>query len=269
DLANLYASLGRAEDAEAAYRQALALWQELADGAPADAAAQAACAVGHDNLGLWLAGRSRWKKAEGHYGKALALWQALAGGDPGADGARRAGRAAAPRHKLGFVYDRTNRRAQAGEAYRQALAVRERLSRDHPADPESLNDLGFSHYNLGHWYRGARQAREAEAAVRQAADAVPKLADAHPSVPDHQSHQALALSGLGLFYQAEGRTQQALEAYRGALAIEERLAGQYPANVGYAVGLGGDYCNMGRRLRQNGAAQAALPWFDKAQAKRE
>jgi hypothetical protein len=35
------------------------------------------------------------------------------------------------------------------------------------------------------------------------------------------------------------------------------------------VGLGGDYCNMGRRLRQNGAAQAALPWFDKAQARLE
>jgi tetratricopeptide (TPR) repeat protein len=76
----------------------------------------------------------------------------------------------------------------------------------------------------------------------------------------------MALNGLALGYQAEGRTQKALEDYRDTLAIQERLARQYPANVGYAVLLGGSYCNMGRRLRQNGEAKEALGWFDKAQA---
>jgi tetratricopeptide (TPR) repeat protein len=46
----------------------------------------------------------------------------------------------------------------------------------------------------------------------------------------------------------------------------ERLSKLYPKNLSYAVDLGGYCCNLGLRLHGHGEPQAALEWFDKAQA---
>ncbi len=264
DLANLYQSLGRAEEAEAAYRKSLALKQELADAAPSDPRRQADLGLALGNLAFWLAGRGRDKDAEAYYEKALAVWQALVDAQP--DNARAWRSLADERHKLGYLHFRTGRREQAGEAYRQALAVRQRLHRDDPDNPQYLDDLGWSYYNLAQWYRVAGRPREAEESFRQAVDVRQQLADRFPGVPGHQSRLAIVLDAQALFFQATGRKQEALQAYQRSLAIQERLVKTSPANVGYAVDLGGSYCNMGRRLWQNGEAGEALGWFDNAQA---
>jgi tetratricopeptide (TPR) repeat protein len=46
----------------------------------------------------------------------------------------------------------------------------------------------------------------------------------------------------------------------------ERLSKLYPSNVDYAIQLGGNSCNMGRWLVNNGDPKEALEWFNKAQA---
>jgi serine/threonine-protein kinase len=260
----LYGRLGRAKDAEAAYRKVLELRQEMADADPGDTGEKALLSRAHSNLALWLAGGDRFAEAEGHYEKALTTMQTLAEADRG--NARYLSDLADTRHKLGFVYDRMGRRPQAGEAYREALALRERLHRDHPLNLQYQNDLGFSHYNLGGWYRAAGEPRKAEAAYRSAIDAFQKAADARPSVPDHQSDLATALNALGLLYHATGQKEKAPAIFRRALDIRERLSKLYPGNVGYAIELGGNSCNMGRWLVNNGDPKEALPWFDKAQA---
>jgi serine/threonine-protein kinase len=264
NLGNVYGALGRAGDAEGAYHKALAIRQELADDDPSDTRARQMHAQTHGNLALWLVGQGRFTEAEGHYGKALTILQALVDGGEGNAEYRQL--LADTRHKLGFVYDQTGRRPQAGDAFRAALAERERLHREDPLNAQYQADLGWSHYNLGGWYRFAGEPRKAEAAYQSATDAFQKAADARPSVPDYQDNLAIALNGLGLLYQATGQGQKAPALFRRALDVMERLSKLYPANVRYAVQLGGNSSNMGRWLVIHGDPKEGLPWFDKAQA---
>jgi tetratricopeptide (TPR) repeat protein len=264
DAANLYVATGRSEEAGEAYLRSLALTQELADAYPGANELQADRANTQANLALWCEQRDRFKEAEDHYDKALETWQRLHAAHP--DKAEYLRDLADTYHKRGFLCSRTNRHAQAGEAYQQALTIRQQLDRDHPRHLRYREDLGWSYYNLGIWYQDDHKPRKAEEAFKNALIIWQGLADARPSVPDYQELLTYALQIQARFYQSDAKPQQAAEASRQALEAWERLVKLNPANLGYAVGLGGGYCNMGRRRTEAGDPKAALPWFDKAQA---
>jgi tetratricopeptide (TPR) repeat protein len=50
------------------------------------------------------------------------------------------------------------------------------------------------------------------------------------------------------------------------LALQEKLATDFPTVPGYAVQLGGSYCNFGNLVRDRGEPAASLEWFAKARA---
>src|SRR5262249_21325198 len=143
------------------------------------------------------------------------------------------------------------------------------LLREHPLDSEVLVDSVWSHRNLGELARDRGRAGDAERSFAKAVEVAARLAEAHPSVPGYQDMLTGALNGQALFYQANGQPEQAAKAARRGIEIQERLVKQFPSDLEHALGLGGNYCNFGRRLTQNGDPRSALEWFDKAQAQIE
>ena len=49
-----------------------------------------------------------------------------------------------------------------------------------------------------------------------------------------------------------------------ARALRETLVRDHPSVLGYAVGLGGTYCNLGNLVKHGGQAEGALDWYNKA-----
>ncbi len=255
------------KDEEALYLRAISLLQELTDTGGRDPVVPGKLAQSQNNLALWYVNNRRFKEAEEWYGKALAGLRARVADHPANWRLQRL--LAGSRHHLAYVYYRTNRYPRAEEGMLEALALREELVRERRGDAGLLEDLVWSRKNLGDLYRDMGKAVEAGRSFAGAAVGARQLADAHGSVIRYQHTLTEMLNAQALFYQANGQPEQAAKAARQCIEIQERLVKQFPEDVAHAVGLGGSYCNFGRRLAQNGDPQAALEWFDKARAQLE
>jgi tetratricopeptide (TPR) repeat protein len=216
------------------------------------------------NLALRYAGRKQFKEAEDFYGKALILLRALAADAPANLNYQQ--RLAGTQHKLGYLYFVTKRYAQAEKGMLDALAIRTNLLEKAPKHPSHLEDIVYSQANLAEVYRTLGKTTEAERSLAKALEVAEKLADAYPSIPHYRDDLAVLLNMQALFYQANGQPDQAATASRRSIEVQEVLVRRFPLILEYPLKLGGSYCNMGRRLRQNGEASASLEWFDKAQA---
>ena len=242
NLALLLQENGRADEAIAAYRQALA-------SAPGFAPA-------HNNLANALKMRGRLDEALAHYAEAVRHDPGLADAVSNYGAAlREAGRADAAipvleralalrpdswaaLNNLGMAYHERHRDAEAVRCYRRALEMK-------PSLREARNNLGNALAALG-------EEREAIECYRAAIDEAPDDPDAYSNLgvilqergeageaigcyqralelrPDH----ADALSNLGYLLQEQGRFDEAVAYYRRALDANPRSA-----RAGYNLGL--------------------------------
>ena len=227
NLGNALMDLERTAEAEACYRQALALRPDYA--------------AALNNLGNLLQGRGEHSQAEACYRRLLALDPAYreAQENPGAappgraqpaEAEARARRALALKPDLALAYGNLGhalsmqgRSAQAEASCRRALALE-------PNYPEG-------HNNLGNALKDQGRLEEAEASYRRALALKPDLAEAH--------------NNLGLVLKDQGKLADAEACYRRAIALR-------PGYAGALCGLGHLLLDRGEIAPALEAAQLAL-----------
>jgi CHAT domain-containing protein/tetratricopeptide (TPR) repeat protein len=203
NLAGVRRDRGRPADAEALYRDALAMTRRLVDGD------HSAVAVGLNNLGFLYFVQGKLADAEPLLADALAMRRRLHKGDHPDT--------ALALSNLGLLRQAQGRLADAEPLLADALGMRRRLfPGDHPDLAVALNNVGDLHRRRG-----------------RPADAEPLLADAlamtrrlykgdHPAV-------GLGLNNLGNLYQAVGRLADAERLYQEAVAMTRRVhKGDHP-----------------------------------------
>ncbi|NEO97585.1 MAG: tetratricopeptide repeat protein [Symploca sp. SIO2E9] len=206
NLANLYQSLGRYEQAEPLYLQALDLRKRLLGEQHPDVASSL------NNLAALYQFLGRYEQAEALYLQALDLSKRLLG-EQHPD-------VATSLNNLANLYKSLGRYEQAEPLYLQALDLSKRLlGEEHPSVATSLNNLANLYQSLGRY-------EQAEALYLQALDLSKRLlGEEHPSV-------ATSLHNLAYLYESLGRYEQAEPLYLQALHIfENGLGKEHPHTV--------------------------------------
>ncbi len=210
-LASIGASLhdlSRFDEAEAAYREAVAI---LEGSAHREVYAQSL-----DNLAGLLYDRGRFEESLALGDRGLAIKEEVYGPVHTAVAVALSGQAVAL-HDLG-------RLEEAGAAYRRAIEIdRELLGGDHPDYAIDLNNYGTLLYDLRDYDEAEAMFDEALAVKRAA------LAPGHPQV-------ATTLKSLGFLYTDMGRTEDAVRNFREAIAIRRAVYGDEHMGVAEATG---------------------------------
>jgi tetratricopeptide (TPR) repeat protein len=188
--------LGELQEAEAAYRDALALQKQLAADFPNRPEFRQELATSHNNLGNLLRATGRLQEAEAAYRDALALQKQLAADFPTRPEFRQ--ELASSHNNLGILLRDTGRPKEAEAAYRDALALRKQLADEFPTRPDYRQELARSHNNLGNLLRDTGRPKEAEAAYRDALALRKQLAADFPNQPDMQNDLAGTLVNLAI-----------------------------------------------------------------------
>ena len=132
DLGFLLFATGRPTEAEAEYRQALAIREKLAAENPAVTEFRSALADCHNNLGCLLSQTGKPAEAEAEYREALAIQEKLAEDDRNPASPNAIGVSLT---SLGDVDTEAGRFDPAIARCRESLAIHERLAHDNPTPP--------------------------------------------------------------------------------------------------------------------------------------
>jgi serine/threonine protein kinase len=161
------------------------------------------------------------------------------------------------------------KRAEAETAFRQALAILEKLAADFPAVPVYRSNVAVSHCNLGDLLRDLGKRDEAEAAYRQALAIQEKVVADFPAERRYRLSLAYHHASLGILLEGVGKPGEAEVAYRQALAIREKLVADFPAILDYRESLAGSAFALGNVLNVMGKRAEAEAAYRQALAVRE
>ncbi len=117
---------------------------------------------------------------------------------------------------------------EAGRAYEESRAIRERLARANPTVPQLQSDLAQTHNNIGLQQRLIGRFDEALASHERARALRERLARDHPSATQFQIDLAWSYHGIGRVQDDMGRLDEALVSDERARAIREQLAARPP-----------------------------------------
>jgi tetratricopeptide (TPR) repeat protein len=232
NLGLLLRATGRPQEAEAAFRQALKLYEQLATDFPTRPDYRQGLAMSHHNLGYLLQTTGRLQEAQAAYRQALKLQEQLAAEFPTRPDYRQ--ELARSHNNLGYLLQTTGRLQEAEAAYRQALKLQEQLVADFPDQPDLRNELAGTLVNLAILCNQRRDFAAARAYLDQARphhQAALKANPRHPSYRQFYRNNLLALvqAHAGLLDQAAAvKTAQTLrdlgwnplaDAYNAACAL--------------------------------------------------
>ncbi len=160
-LGTLYRDTGRAKEAEAAYREALAIRKPLAQRHPEVPDYQDNLAGSHNNLGNLYSDTGRLKEAEAACKKAIAIRRLLV--EKHSEVPAYQDHLAASQYALGLFYSDTGRLKEAEAAYEEARTIWKALAKTYPQVPEYRNRLEACErdYELARVYRARRVAQHA------------------------------------------------------------------------------------------------------------
>jgi serine/threonine-protein kinase len=116
-------------------------------------------------------------------------------------------------------------------AHRRALAVRETLATENPADPEIKADVGRSLTSVAAALQFMGQAGEAEATYRKAETLLVELAPTKARAGDTRDALAYCRTRLGRLLSEAGRFEEAISVYRLARSDQEAMAAASGATV--------------------------------------
>jgi serine/threonine protein kinase len=217
--------LGRSQDAETAYRRAVALGQQLAADFPDRPDFREQLAGSYSNLGALLNKTKHRTEAEAAYGDALAIYKQLAAGFPDRSEFRQA--MAGVQNNLGNLLFDTGRPKEAEAAHTEALAIRKELLSKHPT-PILRRALAMSHNNLGFVFQSSGRLKQAESAFAEAVanykQAIPDL----PKRPEVRLGLAQTYNNLSNVLRDTGRPKEAEAAHAEALIIYKQLVTEFP-----------------------------------------
>ena len=147
ELGTLTDAIGDKRDALIAQREALAIFQKLADANPTVTEFQRSLAISHNDTGNLLMATGQPAAALLAYESAFALYQKLGDENPTVTEFQRY--PAASRGNMRILLRGTGQPAEALKAFESALAIRRRLADANPSVFEFENDVGDSLNSIG------------------------------------------------------------------------------------------------------------------------
>ena len=154
--------------------------------------------------------------------------------------------------KVGDVLVAQGDGAGALTAYRESLAIRERLAASDPSNASWQRDLSVSHTKVGDVLVAQGDGAGALTAYRESLAIRERLAASDPSNASWQRDLSVSQDRIGDVLRAQGDGAGALTAYRESLAIRERLVASDPSNAEWQRDLS--------ISRQRIAVQRMLSW---------
>jgi serine/threonine protein kinase len=259
-------------------------------------------AVAYQNLGIDRMRLNRTKEALESYQAALALQNELVRENPQSRAYQR--EAASTYFSLGELQRRMGQRDAALESQERSRTLRAALVRDYPGVPEYVEDLADAHNNLGILLGDMGRREAALESYEAARALFAALMRDHPDVPRFAVGLGGIYCNLGALVRETGRPDAGLELFDKAISVLEavlkkeprfflareflhnshrerirtleqkgrlaeaiqeweKFAAEFPGRLD-SVQLGGDYCNFGKLLTDQGKPTEALHWFAKA-----
>ncbi len=147
---------------------------------------------------------------------------------------------------------------EALKAYRDGLAIADRLAQADPGNAGWQRDLSVSYNKIGDVRVAQGNLPEALKAYRDGLAIRDRLAQADPGNADWQRDLSVSYERIGDVLVAQGNLPEALKTYRDSLAIRERLAQADPGNAGWQRDLSVSYAKIGTLSRKTGERANAL-----------
>jgi serine/threonine protein kinase/tetratricopeptide (TPR) repeat protein len=213
ELGLLLKDLGRQDEADTMFRRAITLREKLIQEQPKALALRQGLAQTWINRGALFHARHQADDAAKAFQKALELLNADAAaersGEPALSTRIQQTRAQAL-NNLGILYHQQHRPVDAEQAYRDALAVKQKLADTFPSVPRYRRDLARSFSNLGVVLWDLGRPEEAQEAYQKAIGLYERLAADFPAAPAYAIDLAGTYMNLGRLMGDKGQLEQAL-----------------------------------------------------------
>ena len=261
-VAKIYQLLGQDKDAEQAYREALAVFEELVHDFPDRPDSRYQLARQSNEFSAFLARPLvRGDEADAAHRRALELLTRLVADFPGQ---------ADYRYELGRSHNRRGdlwvglRRFDLAEAdLRKVIDINARLTDDFPERPDYQRALAYGYNNLGLVLMRQGHMPDARAAHDQAIQVLTGLVQRFPKQPVYQSDLAFSHRNRALSWPAnqwERRKADGLEAVK----LYTRLADDFPSRPDFRWELSSGYNNLGVMLKAAGQYDEAKAAYQEA-----
>lgn len=253
-IGSLQAEIGNWEQAESAQRQAVSLFQRLAD-ASHDLGHRRQAAVCQSNLALAVARSGQPAEALSLYNDAIERQSRLL--SEAADQLECQSELALSLNNLGLLHGEVGETDEAAAAFRRAIQLQEFVQAQRPNSVESLRTLAASYNNLGGLFVDA-DAPQAADWYRRALECQTRAALIEPTDLRLQSDVALSLNNLAGAQSRQDDLQAAAKSYGRAIEIQQQLVEEAPSRTAYRHDLSVSHNNLGLvRNRQRRLDEAA------------
>jgi eukaryotic-like serine/threonine-protein kinase len=260
-LAWITSEIGTRAEALEVHRQALVIYQELADARPSAASLQRVAASLH-NIAMLENATGRRGDSLVHYEEARQIYQILVCLDP-ADANQRAWLANTC-NSIGIRHSEAGRTLDAREPYRLAVGLREQLLHEFPNHPQAMGDLAQSRHNLGVMHERLGERVESLRQYEQARDLLERRVKMEPDRANYRADLANEYQSVAIALRDLKRRPEAQAAARKSLAIRERLAKENPSVTGYQVALAASYSFAGIGHGDAKQEQEAIDCYERA-----
>jgi serine/threonine protein kinase len=247
-MGEIHRKLGRFDEADRSFRQALVVLEPLAGEQPADPEVRRVLALTRSRTGDFLVRGNRLDEAEQQLKLATdALEPPAAGQAPAAEDRWLLARALRSRGEIlrrkGSLPESRAVAARACELFEQVLAA-------DPGKPEVQYDLAQASDFLGRVDRELGDEGAREKAFRRAYDLLDSLISTFPTVPRYREAMSHVCNGLGEYERTTGRAADCERYWRRELKETERLAEDFPDRPEYQRLLAGSCSNLGGILAE-------------------
>jgi tetratricopeptide (TPR) repeat protein len=249
--------LGQLDQAEVAYRRALALDEEPAAGPRGDADAVCEQAAVRNELGRVLQTTGRYADAEKEHRQALKTLRAQLTPAPGPAACRY--ELARAHSLLGGVLGKTGQLSEAAQHHRSALRLLTRLRADDPGNPDYRLAQARSNRDLSFVLSLQARLPEAGGAYRRAVVDLEQLAKDFPAVADYRYELGEVLIRSPGGGAAPWQERQAERQLRRGLNLARELAVGFPAVPDYLALRARAAHRLGTYLQAAGRASEADP----------
>jgi serine/threonine protein kinase/tetratricopeptide (TPR) repeat protein len=251
----IWVILGEAKDAEAAFRNALAVQMRLVAHAPGEPKYRAAAAACHIELGKQFAKAGQGQQAENSFREGIAILTRLA--SVRADDPNTSFLLADSHNDLGLLLRAAGRLPEAEAAFREGLSAGVRAAADPRAKFYYRAIVASCHDHLAHVLAQTGRLKESESAHREAIVLRLKLSADFPDEAGLRREIATSHLNLGIAFAQTGRIREAEVAFGESIALSRKLTADYPLVPNYRESLAAGLANLGTLLTQTGRARQA------------
>jgi serine/threonine protein kinase len=250
NLGQIHDLLQQREQAEAACRCAVAVFEELAAGSPEIPDHRYELAHGLGRLGNVLDIAGRWEEAEGILRRSLALSQDLVKEWP--EEIRYRDLLSRTHNNLAIVLKNSSRRDEELRELRRGVALQEQLTAAFPDRPAYRQNLATQLRNLTNHLWDTGQRAEAMSLLQRSLAIQEKLVARYPEEAHFRWQLATAYETWGERLRATGQVREAEEVYQKCIDLMANLVRDFPEIPPYRGCLATVRVDQGRLLHMTG-----------------